>query len=46
MYPQRVKDAKPDVLFAYENGGDVEPALMKGFRDGGLAQAGTRSMTC
>lgn len=41
-YLQRVKDAKPDVLFAYENGGDVAPALMKGFRDGGLATAGIR----
>jgi branched-chain amino acid transport system substrate-binding protein len=41
-YLQRVKDARPDVVFAYENGGSVAPALMKEFRESGLPQAGVR----
>lgn len=39
-YMQRVKDAKPDVLFAFVNGGDVAPAFIKEFRDKGLTDAG------
>ncbi len=31
-YIMRVKDAKPDVVFAFVNGGDVAPALIKEFR--------------
>jgi branched-chain amino acid transport system substrate-binding protein len=41
-YIQRVKDAKPDVLFAFVNGGDVAPALIKEFRQKGLAEAGIK----
>jgi branched-chain amino acid transport system substrate-binding protein len=41
-YMQRVKDAKPDVLFAFVNGGDVAPAFMKEFKDKGLADAGIK----
>jgi branched-chain amino acid transport system substrate-binding protein len=41
-YLQRVKDAKPDVLFAYVNGGDVSPALIKEYRQRGLAEAGIK----
>jgi branched-chain amino acid transport system substrate-binding protein len=39
-YLQRVKDAKPDLLFAFVNGGDVAPALMREFREKGLPAAG------
>jgi branched-chain amino acid transport system substrate-binding protein len=41
-YLQRVKDAKPDVLFAYVNGGDIAPAFIKQYRDRGLAEAGIK----
>jgi len=41
-YLQRVKDAKPDVLFAYVNAGDVAPALIKEYRQRGLAEAGIK----
>ena len=39
-YMQRVKDAKPDVLFAFVNGGDVAPAFIREYREKGLEQAG------
>ena len=39
-YMQRVKDTKPDLLFAFVNGGDVAPAFIREFRDKGLADAG------
>lgn len=41
-YMQRVKDAKPDVLFAFVNGGDVAPAFFKAYREQGLDQAGIK----
>jgi branched-chain amino acid transport system substrate-binding protein len=41
-FMQRVKDVQPDVLFAFVNGGDVAPALMREFRQKGLAEAGVR----
>jgi len=41
-YMQRVKDAKPDVLFAFVNGGNVSPTFFKEYRDKGLDQAGIR----
>lgn len=41
-YLQRVKDAKPDVLFAFVNGGDVAPAFFKEFRAKKLAEAGIK----
>jgi branched-chain amino acid transport system substrate-binding protein len=41
-YLQRVRDMKPDVLFAYVNGGDVSPALIKEYRQRGLADAGIK----
>ena len=39
---QRVKDAKPDVLFAFVNGGDVALAFFKEYREKGLEQAGIK----
>ncbi|MGH8789147.1 MAG: ABC transporter substrate-binding protein [Cupriavidus necator] len=41
-YMQRVKDAKPDVLFAFVNGGDVAPAFFKEYREKELEQAGIK----
>lgn len=41
-YIQRVKDAKPDVLFSFVNGGDVAPAFIKEYRDKGLPEAGIK----
>jgi len=41
-YMQRVKDAKPDVLFAFVNGGDVAPAFFKEYREKGLERAGIK----
>jgi branched-chain amino acid transport system substrate-binding protein len=41
-YIQRVLDAKPDVLFAFVNGGDVTPALFKEYREKGLDRAGIK----
>ncbi|HUH87094.1 MAG TPA: ABC transporter substrate-binding protein [Pusillimonas sp.] len=41
-YIMRVKDAKPDVLFAFVNGGDVAPALMREFRARNLEAEGIR----
>jgi branched-chain amino acid transport system substrate-binding protein len=41
-YLQRVKDAKPDTLFVFVPAGKNATALMKGFGDLGLAQAGIR----
>ncbi|MBL8387844.1 MAG: ABC transporter substrate-binding protein [Hydrogenophaga sp.] len=40
LYIQRVKDAKPDLLFAFVNGGDVAPAFIREYREKGLEQAG------
>ncbi len=39
-YVQRIKDAKPDLVFAFVNGGDVAPALFKEYREKGLPEAG------
>jgi branched-chain amino acid transport system substrate-binding protein len=39
---QRVKDAKPDALFVFVPAGKSATALMKGFGDLGLAQAGIK----
>lgn len=39
---QRVKDAKPDALFVFVPAGKNATALMKGFGDLGLAQAGIK----
>jgi len=41
-YIQRVKDARPDVLFSFVNGGDVAPAFIKEYRDKGLDEAGIK----
>lgn len=41
-YMQRIKDAAPQALFTFVNAGDVSPALMKEFREKGMAQAGIR----
>lgn len=41
-YMQRVKDARPDVLFAFVNAGNVAPAFMKEFREKGLPEAGIK----
>ena len=41
-YMQRVKDAKPDVLFGFVNGGDIAPAFMREFRAKGLPEAGIK----
>jgi branched-chain amino acid transport system substrate-binding protein len=41
-FMQRVKDAKPDVLFAFVNGGDVAPAFFREYREKGLEQAGIK----
>jgi branched-chain amino acid transport system substrate-binding protein len=41
-YMQRAKDAKPDVLFAFVNGGDVAPAFFREYRNGGLEAAGIK----
>ncbi len=41
-YLQRIKDARPDTVFAFVNGGDVAPAFFKEFRDKGLADAGIK----
>lgn len=41
-FMQRVKDARPDVLFSFVNGGDVAPSFIKEFRDKGLPEAGIR----
>lgn len=41
-YILRVKDAKPDVLFAFVNAGNVAPALFREFREKGLPEAGIR----
>jgi branched-chain amino acid transport system substrate-binding protein len=41
-YLQRVRDMKPDVLFAYVNAGDVAPAFIKEYRQRGLADAGIK----
>lgn len=39
-YVQRIKDAKPKAIFAYVNGGDVAPALMREYREKGLMRDG------
>lgn len=39
---QRVKDAKPDALFVFVPAGKSATALMKGFGDLGMAQAGIK----
>ena len=39
---QRAKDAKPDAVFAFVPGGKQATALMKGFSDLGMGQAGIR----
>ncbi|MBV8032089.1 MAG: ABC transporter substrate-binding protein [Betaproteobacteria bacterium] len=41
-YLQRVKDAKPDALFVFVPAGKSATALMKGFGDLGLGQAGIK----
>lgn len=41
-YLLRVKDAKPDVLFAFVNGGSVAPAFIKEFRTMNLEAAGIK----
>jgi branched-chain amino acid transport system substrate-binding protein len=41
-YMQRVKDAKPDVMFVFNPGGDQSTALMKAYADLGLAKAGIK----
>lgn len=41
-YLQRVKDSKPDVLFAFVNAGNVAPALFKDFKTKGLADDGIK----
>jgi branched-chain amino acid transport system substrate-binding protein len=41
-YMQRVKDAAPDVLFAFVNGGNVSPAFFKEYREKALDRAGIR----
>ncbi|WP_397475536.1 ABC transporter substrate-binding protein [Pusillimonas sp.] len=41
-YIMRVKDAKPDVVFAFVNGGDVAPALLREFRARNLEADGTK----
>lgn len=41
-FMQRVKDAQPDVLFAFVNGGDISAALFKEYREKGLDQAGIK----
>jgi len=39
-YMQRIKDAKPDVLFAFNPAGKQATAMMKAYGDLGLAQSG------
>ncbi|MDX3893977.1 ABC transporter substrate-binding protein [Pusillimonas sp.] len=41
-YIMRIKDAKPDVVFAFVNGGDVAPALLKEFRARNLEADGIK----
>lgn len=41
-YLQRVKDAKPEALFVFVQGGRPATAMMKGFGDLGLAQSGIK----
>jgi len=41
-YLQRIKDMKPDVLFAFVNAGNVAPALFKDFKTKGLDEAGIK----
>ncbi|RJG04768.1 ABC transporter substrate-binding protein [Noviherbaspirillum cavernae] len=41
-YIQRIKDAKPDVVFAFVNAGSVAPAFIKEFREKGLPEAGIK----
>jgi branched-chain amino acid transport system substrate-binding protein len=41
-YMQRVKDAKPDVLFAFNPAGKQATAMMKAYADLGLAKAGIK----
>lgn len=41
-YMQRVKDAKPDVLFGFVNAGDVAPAFVREYRSKAMAEAGIR----
>jgi len=41
-YMQRVKDARPDLLFAFVNGGDVAPAFIREYREKGLPAAGVQ----
>jgi branched-chain amino acid transport system substrate-binding protein len=41
-YMQRIKDAKPDVLFAFNPAGKQATAMMKAYGDLGLAAAGVK----
>ena len=41
-YMQKIKDAKPDVIFAFVNAGDVMAGLMKAYREKGLEEAGIK----
>ena len=41
-YMQKIKDAKPDAIFAFVNAGDVMAGLMKAYREKGLEEAGIK----
>ena len=41
-YLQRVKDAKPDVLFVFVNGSDVSQSFWKAYREKGLGPSGIK----
>ncbi|HLU20602.1 MAG TPA: ABC transporter substrate-binding protein [Pusillimonas sp.] len=41
-YIMRIKDAKPDVIFAFVNGGDVAPALLREYRTRNLEADGIK----
>jgi branched-chain amino acid transport system substrate-binding protein len=38
-YLQRVKDAHPDILYVFLNGGGSAPAFLRGYRQSGLARS-------
>jgi branched-chain amino acid transport system substrate-binding protein len=41
-YVQRVKDAKPDLVFVFDNGASGGPQFLKAYRDAGLDKAGIK----
>lgn len=41
-YMQKIKDAKPDVIFAFVNAGDVMAGFLKAYREKGLEEAGIK----